>query len=585
LLTFLSGNATYTGPGIIYIQQGTYQGGESVIDFNAYDLSNISASALTISGGWGAPDASTTFNRVSLIIGSTSNPWAGPVTLNNISIVNPSQTGISINSQSDITLNKVNVTNSTNGAGAELTAGGSVTIADSTFIRNKTAGAIIRSVGGVAIENSDFSNPDNARRQIIGLDIITTGPDASVSLFQVLANNNRQGGATIDATGRVTIVESQFNGTKSKSGADFFGYGLTVVSDDAIDLDGVQANDNFLWGASLTAAGNVTIANSTFNANTTESDSFIDDTGLLVVSGGDVSIVNSHADDNRLIGASIQAAGDVTISDSTFSSNNGVLGQNSGNETFFGYGLQVITTGGGITLSGVDASENTLFGAHLEAAQDITISNSTFSNNTSNNAGALTGRGLEIIAGGDVFLQDVTLSNNQTFGADIQSDGDIFLNGVTASGNGTNGVQVQTTNCGSLFLSGGSFTDNGQYGLSVLGTEIIQGLPPVFGGNGSGNIFEDPQGCPFTPPAPPPPPAYLPNDPGAVVPEVPANVISTGNWNIATANLNTFLAFHDIARRGLLIGPFTGKYGFVYLPSGMQVVLYAPNSLHELAMN
>jgi hypothetical protein len=233
----------------------------------------------------------------------------------------------------------------------------------------------------------------------------------------------------------------------------------------------------------------------------------------------------------------------------------------------------------------VTASENTLFGAHLEAAQNVTISNSIFSNNTSNNAAALTGRGLEIIAGGDVFLDAVTLNNNQTFGADIQSDGDVFLSGVTASGNGTNGVQVQTTGCGSLFLSGGTFTDNGQYGLSVLGTEILQSPAPVFGGNGSGNIFEDPLGCPFTPPAPAPPPAYLPNDPGAVVPNVPGNVVSTGNGNTATTSLNSFLAFHDAARRGLLIGPFTGKYGFVYLPFGMQVVQYTPNSLQELAMN
>jgi hypothetical protein len=70
-----------------------------------------------------------------------------------------------------------------------------------------------------------------------------------------------------------------------------------------------------------------------------------------------------------------------------------------------------------------------------------------------------------------------------------------------------------------------------------------------------------------------------------VVPDVPGNVVSTGNWNTAAASLNTFLAHFDTARRGLQIGPFTGKYGFVYFPSGMQIVLFTPNSSQELAMN
>jgi hypothetical protein len=358
------------------------------------------------------------------------------------------------------------------------------------------------------------------------------------------------------------------------------------VSQDAIDLDTVNANDNFLWGADLTAAGDVTIANSNFNANTTESDGFIDDTGLLVTSGANVSILNSHADNNRLIGAKIDAKGNVSISNSTFSSNNGQL-TNGGTTPpeFYGYGLQVVS-GGNISLSGVTASENTLFGAHLEAVGDVSISGSDFSNQTSGTDTNLTGRGLEIISGGSVFLQNVTLNNNQTFGADITADGDVFLNNVTADGNGTNGVQVATTNCGTLFLIGGNYSNNGQYGLSVLGTQIMQTVAPVFANNGSGNIFEDPGSCVFTPPAPPPvePPVYQPNDPGAVEADVPAADALAGNWSLSSATtLNSFLARFDVARRGLLIGPFTGKYGYVDSASGMQVVLYTPNSL-QVAM-
>lgn len=598
LLTFLSGNATYAGAGTIYVEQGAYQGSESTIDFNNYNLSNISNADLTITGGWntsnGTTTSTSTFNNVSIIIGNSTNPWGGSLTLNNITITNPTNTGVNLNSQNNINLTNVNVSNSTNGAGAELTAGGNVTIQNSKMERNKTAGAIIKATGSVAVVNSSFNSPATARRQIIGLDI-TSGGD--VSLFEVLADQNRQEGATIDAVGRVTIVNSVFSGTKAIVGSDFLGYGLTVVSQDAIDLDGVTSSDNFLWGAMLTAAGDVTIANSTFNANTTEDIEFIDDTGLLVTSGGNVSIFNSHADNNRLIGATIKAAGDVAISDSTFSSNNGVTLDGSGNETFHGYGLQVITDGS-ISLNRVVASGNTLFGAHLESGLDVTVANSDFSNQTSGDGNPATGRGLEIITDGNVFLDSVTLNNNQTFGADIQAGGDVFLRNVTADGNGTTGVEVQT-NCGTLFLIGGTYQNNGQYGLSVLNTALNQSVAPVFANNMAGNIFQDPGTCDFTPPTPPTPPTtppiYQPNDLGAVTPRAidggafaRALNFSSGNLSLTAAgqvSLNSFLASYA-AYSGLHLGPFTGKYAYVYLSSGiMQIVLYSPNSLNELAMS
>src|SRR5215212_3878676 len=110
LLTFLAGNASYTGAGTIYVQQGAYQGGESTVDFNNYNLSNISSSDLTITGGWNTstgvidPANSSTFTGVSIIIGTSTNPWGGSLTLNNLTLTNPSGTGINLNTQSNIVL-------------------------------------------------------------------------------------------------------------------------------------------------------------------------------------------------------------------------------------------------------------------------------------------------------------------------------------------------------------------------------------------------------------------------------------------------------------------------------------------------
>ena len=604
LLTFLAGNAAFSGAGTIYVEQGNYQGGESTIDFNNFNLSNISSADLTITGGWdtsaGTTTSTSTFNNVSLIVGNSTNPWGGSLTLNNITINNPTNTGIVLNTQSNIGLSNVNVTNSTNGAGAELNAGNDVNINNSRFERNKTAGAIIRAGRDVAVSNSSFSNPETARRQIVGLDIIA---DGSVSLLNVLANENRQAGATIEAVGSVSIENSVFNGTKAIVGSDFLGYGLTVVSQSLINLNTVTANDNFLWGAMLTAVGDVSITNSIFNANTTESPGFIDDTGLLVFSQGNVSIANSHADENRLIGAVIEAVGDVSVSNSTFNSNNGETLDSAGNTTFHGYGLQVVTDGG-IFLDGVIASGNTLFGAHLDAGGNVLVANSDFSNQTSGDAEVLTGRGLEIIAGGNALLQNVTLNNNQTFGADIQAAGSVLLENVTADGNGTTGVEVQT-NCGTLILIGGTYQNNGQYGLSVLNTAINQVAAPVFANNTAGNLFTDPGTCvfttpptpPVTPPTTPPttPPVSQPNDLGAAQRLASAGMSSKsfarslqftgGTLDAYTkmATLNSFLAAYNYS--GLHIGPFTGKYAYLHLSSGLQIIVFDQNSLNEFAMN
>lgn len=615
LLTFLSGNASFQGAGTIYVQQGAYQGGESSVDFNNYNLSNISGADLTITGGWNTstntvdPTSTSTFNNTSIVIGSSTNPWAGSLTINNLSLnFNPtgqSGTGITLYTQNSINISNVSVMNSANGAGAELNAGNDVNIKDSKFDRNKTAGAIIRAGRDVAIAHSSFSNPANGRRQVTGLDIVA---DGAVSLLDVLANSNRAAGATINAGGRVSIASSFFTDTKAMQGSNFTGYGLQIVTPDAIDLDAVTANNNFLWGASLNAGGDVAIANSFFNGNTTESPGFIDDTGLLITSGGNVSIINSQANDNRLLGATINAALDVSIKNSTFSSNNGVTLDSTGKQIFDGYGLQVVTLGN-IFLDIVTASDNTLFGAHLDG-NDVSVTNSIFSNQTSGSATDLTGRGLEIVSDGNVRLQNVTLDNNQTFGANIQAVGSVVLDTVTATNNGTNGVEVQTA-CNNVFLVNGNYSTNGQYGLSIIDSALNQSGLPIFGGNGVGDIFQNPGTCVFpTTPATPPvdntgtgstPPdnGTLGDNTGSTqtASAVTGSSFSTGNFfknsvaigspvalsnSLENVSLNSFLANAGSAR-GTQVSIFMGKYVYIYSMYGMQIFAYYP-TLDNVAM-
>ncbi|MFT3895215.1 MAG: right-handed parallel beta-helix repeat-containing protein [Anaerolineales bacterium] len=148
LLDFLKaneGDAAYQQDGTIYVQQGTYAGGEQSIDFNSYNFTEINKKNLTVTGGWNTTtnevNSTSSFN-VPIIIGSSGNPWGGSVTLNNI-IINGAadQTGLTLYSNGNIELSNVEVTNSQNGA--EIDAKGNVTINNSKFHKNKEKGADI----------------------------------------------------------------------------------------------------------------------------------------------------------------------------------------------------------------------------------------------------------------------------------------------------------------------------------------------------------------------------------------------------------------------------------------------------------
>lgn len=613
LLTFLSQTTDpiFSGPGTIFVQGGAYQGPEDTIDFNNFDLSNISSSNLTITGGWNTTDntidaaTGTTFSNVTLVIGSSANPWGGSLTLNNLNFgfTSSGQTnasGITVHSNVDINLSNIEVVNAGDdtGSGAELYAGRDVNIRDSNFDRNRTSGATIVAGRDVAILNSSFHNANaNALRQITGLDITANG---MVSLLQVIANGNRQVGANIQAGDDVAISNSSFSLTQSMQGDDFFGYGLNIVSGGNIALNTVEANENFLWGAQLSAVENIDIINSIFNANTTEDVEFIDDTGLLILDARDVTIVDSTADENRLIGATVNARGDVSISGSSFSNNNGITV-----DGYFGYGLQVITPGN-IFIDGVNASGNTLFGAHLESGMDTFVSNSTFSNQTSGDTADQTGRGLEIISNGSVFLENVTIDGNQTFGANIQAVDEVHLNNVTVTNNGANGLEVQTS-CGNVFLINGTYTGNGGYGLNILNSLLTTTGAPVFGGNGLGDVLNDPGTCvfspatPLTPPTLPTPPVQQPETPveGPWAPVERQDSIAqilkqalmskdltkitksaaAGASGMVTLNNLFGFASHD----NQTISIFTGNYKFVY--SGLEIIAIVPNAFSELAVN
>jgi len=180
---------------------------------------------------------------------------------------------------------------------------------------------------------------------------------------------------------------------------------------------------------------------------------------------GLVDIWRVEAKENRLLGATITSGGDVFIAESTFTGNIGVtcmdLGCPAESIRYHGIGLQV-TTPGSIDITDTNADDNRLAGAELNGGV-ISVANSTFNNNDM-------GNGLTIHATGAVTLTNVTASNN---------DG--------------NGVEVIGVDCDQVVqVNGGTFSDNGLFGLSVLYATLSLDTTQVFANNGSGDFFSDP---------------------------------------------------------------------------------------------
>lgn len=509
LLTFLQaneGDAAYQQNGTIYIQQGAYMGGETSIDFNNYAFTQFNTFDLTLQGGWdttydpdvdGAPTFTTgTQFNVPIIIGSSTNPWAGSLTINNISISNVSgQAGLTLYSDSNIELNQVEVTNSQ--SGANLNAGADVVINNSTFNQNRNGGADIAAGGGVYVNFSHFDNNGSKKTDGYGLNIVSGG---ETSLYYMSANNNEIFGANVTAGGPVTIDASFFNGNLSTQyGTITGGYGLSVVSQDDITVDmgavpgeGIEANGNYFFGAYLEGV-NVYVAQSAFNNNGSGNVERPIGRGLEVVSTGAVTLISLEASNNQLFGANVEGAGDVTVTNSVFNSNQGYAYMNGW--IYDGYGLQVATDGN-IVLDGVTANDNYLFGARLEGA-DVRVANSFFNENDSDWSEHVIGFGLEVVGTGAVTLAGVEANNNQRFGANIQATGPVavlnsFFNGNKAYAYSCRGDKIyygygiQIITDSEVSMVNVEAVGNYLFGAHIEGKDVAIDTAN-FSNNGSGN--------------------------------------------------------------------------------------------------
>jgi hypothetical protein len=338
-----------------------------------------------------------------------------------------------------------------------------------------------------------------------------------------------------------------------------------------------------------------------FNSNTTAVPSFIDDTGLIINGDANVALNNVTASDNRLYGALIDAVGTVSIDNSNFNNNRGVI-TTDGVTTLHGHGLKVNSLAD-IFIDSTNATNNMLFGGQLTAGGEVVVSNSNFSDTSTDPGQTAMGKGLDIVTTGNTSLANVVLDNNQTDGADVQAGGDIFLNVVTATNNGMDGVAVKNS-CTHVF--GGEYSGNGQYGLNLGSASLdLQATATMFN-NGAGNVFPaNPAVCSSTVSTTPPPtptvntgvPAVggVSPTPGSITPVV----VGGATTNNSAEFPNLFVGYFTSKTTGPAVssenvslisfladntmgiadydpttdGPFTGRYVYVYSNDGLMYIV------------
>lgn len=484
----------FTGDGTIYVANTYNSGLESddiTIDGNVF----TNLGSLTIQGGWdgilgGANIIGTsTFSGVSLEIIN----WGSQVTVNDIILTNTPY-GLTINTSGVVSLDNVQVTNTTSNNGIGIQAGGNVTLDNVVSSSSAENGVDISTTSGnINISNSTFNNNgglDTLTNTAYGMGLnVETQANGNITVSNVTATGNAEGGAYFGAPGSVTLANSVFDNNTfflSTVGGDVFGgSGLEVQSGTGINLNNISTSGNYLFGADLTAGTTLSITDSNFSNNDAfTSHSIAEGFGLDATAGGNVTLTNVIASGNYLFGADITStAGAFDIQTGNFSSNQTDSGLYANSP-------------GTLTLNNVIASSNGSTGAVLENGSDVSVSNSIFNNN----AGPIYAAGIEITSPGSSTVSNVTANSNQDDGISISNSPEVYLNNITVDNNGWDGAYVDGL-CTKVYITDGIFTNNGfvnpqgGYGLEVDNALITQSGAPVFSNNFLGAISQHLDPC------------------------------------------------------------------------------------------
>lgn len=367
-----------------------------------------------------------------------------------------------INAGGSVTLKRVDAYNNTGGGhfGADITAGGSVSITDADFDNNPAYGLHVRAGGAITLTNIECQNNDG-----------TFGAE--------LDNHLGSGGITING---LTSDWAQFDdniGTNlilNTTGALTLKYVNADGATRALDIPSTVGNVNFnyvdvdnitggFYGINLTSNGTVSLSHIDCD-NTPGGGIWIDNTSAT--SSKNVTLLDIDAyDDSGGYGIYVSSKGVISVKDIDLDGNN-----------LRDYGLwlnnSLSTTKAGVTISG--SNEITNFdeiGLFITSNGSVSIAGAYIYDTS---AGII----VENTAGGNgtgsVTITNTTTNYSEYDGVNIETNGNVTLTNVTSDENGDSGSghgifilvhETPTHFSGTLALTGINTSYNEGYGLYV----------------------------------------------------------------------------------------------------------------------
>ena len=301
-------------------------------------------------------------------------------------------------------------------------------------------GLVVTSNGAIVLKNATSdSNALNGMQ----LDNTSSIKKQNVKIYDTMASDNASGsGILIESTGMVILsaVQANYNtGTEGKG----------------VSIDNCQY-DSALGGCAYTAGIKVIGSDNQFNENKLD--------GLSIMTNGAVVLTNITADKNDENGLTINNTFNSSKVSVKLSNASGYTNSFSGNGNYGVY----ITIPGSITLSKLEAKDNTKDGLFLRSTgSSIILTGTTASNNS--------GTGLDIDDAKKVMLKDVVTSSNGKYGTFISNDSDVTIlsatrggTGIESSNNTWSGLYLETD--GNISISDAVMESNGDNGAYLDNT-------------------------------------------------------------------------------------------------------------------
>ena len=344
--------------------------------------------------------------------------------------------------------------NSADHGGGLYGGDGSLTVTGTTITGNSAnnngGGIYMASDTDLTLTNATLTNNDADASAGLGGGLYMNGDSIAIDGGDISSNDAyRGGGVYVNQASISALLDGGLTVNSNHASND--GGGLYVVSGvsltlDAVTLDGNHADDD---GGGIYTNGTLTVTDSAITNNTSD-----DDAGGIYNSGTlsltDTAVDSNSADSVVGAGGGIRDNGTTTLTG----------GSVSGNSAHDGGGLYLSNTS--LSASGVTIANNVASadggGAYLASGSDLTLTNSTVSDNDADASAGL---------GGGVFMNgdSLAVSGGSISSNDAYRGGGLYVNQAPTSAVLNNGAAINSNSAsgdgGGLYLNSDTLTLDG----------------------------------------------------------------------------------------------------------------------------